>query len=157
MFSHIANDQAHPQSNKSLQTHGLTVWLYKKLDTHHCHPLLSTIQVMISYYSLHRMAWNISLLLFYLKSICSICHGKIKNVAVSRIDTMWNKDRPVYVSQYTDWPRNYCQTGHHRGTWCDSHWHLYGASYTKFQTHWRFNGCLPRGKYLNSSHTSTAW
>ena len=54
-------------------------------------------------HSLHRMSWNLPLLLLYLKSICSICHGKIVKVPVSRIDVIWNKGRHVYVSQCTDW------------------------------------------------------
>ena len=43
---------------------------------------LATIQVTISYYSLQRISLNIPLLLLYLKSICSICHGNIGNVPV---------------------------------------------------------------------------
>ena len=30
---------------------------------------------------------------------------KDTSVSVSRIDAIWDKDRRVYVSQWTDWPR----------------------------------------------------
>ena len=75
---------------------------------------LATIQVTISFYSLHRTSCNILLLLLYLKYIYSICHGNIGKVPLSRIDAIWNKGRHVYESQR-------CQTGHHRGAWCDPH------------------------------------
>ena len=42
-------------------------------------------------------------------------------VSMDRLATTWDQDRRVYVSQWTDWPRNCCQTGHRRGARSDSH------------------------------------
>ena len=48
-----------------------------------------------SHITLHKLSWNLTLLLHLLNPVYSICHEKIGKVPVSRIDAIWNKGRYV--------------------------------------------------------------
>ena len=95
------------QSNKSLQTQGLNVQPMFQLSFINVveqlgNSFINTIHVSISYYSLHRLSWNISLLLLYLKSICSICHGKIGKVPMDGAKTHHKQLVQAYMISPTD-------------------------------------------------------